>query len=583
MSKKKQKPILSDKIAELIAPRRLLDPEVDSEDETAARAIDYDIDEEFDTIEPVSKLSDIRKKNVKLLQDVDAKYRGKVSSRKDLEMDSSENDEGDDSEIEEEEEEEANSEEEEEIESTEKSIGEFSMLLTPRQRIKLAQEEGESDNQNGIESADSSEDEDDLKAFTAKLGKPSANKTAVESDSDDELGANGGEELEKWDDDYEGEEIEEEESENGSAEEQESDEDSEFDSDEESDFDGGDIIPRESKQTPETSKPTEKQEVSRLLPKQRTDDHLSKGFCVQNQLQIWEKLLEVRIHSQKMLIKANSLPQPEKFDKLSTNTEFSELANDTVAQVTQLVSQMRNMQSLLLNQFTETKQIAAKRKPIDLDAINDSEVKRSRLADELETDFANFKEYQYSVISKWHDRTKVLTPGSIKTQKQQGNIDVLRKIEGVLANREELVKKSQLLKGGYELFDKTTGIVEPKQIGADVNVAENGTENENNDDNHTYSTEVYDDTDFYHTQLRELIEYKTSSSSNANEMAKQFAELQKLRKKMKKTVDTRASKGRKIRYVVHNKLVSFMAPNESGDWNEEQKDELFKSLFGAQS
>lgn len=384
-------------------------------------------------------------------------------------------------------------------------------------------------------------------------------------------------ELDKYDDDYEGEEIEEEQSSDGGSEiEGESGDDEELGSDEEeSDFDGGDMLAEIVQEKPE------KQDLSRILPKQQIDNQINKGVCVQNQLQIWEKLLEVRIHSQKMLIKANSLPQPTKFEQLkSENAEFSELANDTVDKVSTLVSQMRDLQSLLMKQYSETKEISLKRKPINVD--NDSEMKRKRFSDQLEKDYSNFKDYQYSVISKWHDRTKVLTPGSIKTQKQQGNIDVLRKIEGVLANREELIKKSQLLKGGYELFDKNAGTIEQKQSGASMNGEEND-EAENLNDESIYSTEVYDDTDFYHTQLRELIEYKTSSSSNANEMAKQFAELQKLRKKMKKAVDTRASKGRKIRYVVHNKLVSFMAPNDPANWTDEQRDELFKSLFGAQS
>lgn len=395
------------------------------------------------------------------------------------------------------------------------------------------------------------------------------------------MGTNNREEVEKWDDDYEGEEIEEEESENesmGDNEDSDENEEEELGSDaEESDFDGGDILPSEHKET------SEKQDLSRILPKQQKDDQLNKGACVQNQLKIWEKLLEVRIHSQKMLIKANSLPQPTKFEQLSEKSaDFSELANDTVDKVSKLVSQMRDLQSLLLNQYTETKELGLKRKPINFAGMNDSEAKRKRVADQLESDYVHFKEYQYSVISKWHDRTKVLTPGSIKTQKQQGNIDVLRKIEGVLANREELVKKTQLLKGGYELFDKNTGTVGQKLSSVSI---ENGVNDEttNSTSEHIYSNEIYDDTDFYHTQLRELIEYKTSSSSNANEMAKQFAELQKLRKKMKKTVDTRASKGRKIRYVVHNKLVSFMAPNDPANWTDEQRDELFKSLFGAQS
>lgn len=390
---------------------------------------------------------------------------------------------------------------------------------------------------------------------------------------------NRGEEVEKWDDDYEGEDFEEEQSaeesmdgsENGLD---EGGEEEELGSDEEeSDFDGGDMIPKSS----ETEDASEKPDLSRILPKQQTDNQLNKGVCVQNQLQIWEKLLEVRIHSQKMLIKANSLPQPQKFEELTQkNADFSELANDTVDKVSTLVSQMRDLQSLLLRGFSETREIALKRKPLRLGNIDDVEVKRSRLGTQLNEDYSNFKDYQYSVISKWHDRTKVLTPGSIKTQKQLGNIDVLRKIEGVLANRDELIKKSQLLKGGYELFDKHTGSVESKTNGDST-----GNNNEDGEES-IYSVEVYDDTDFYHTQLRELIEYKTSASNSANEMAKQFAELQKLRKKMKKTVDTRASKGRKIRYVVHNKLVSFMAPNDSGNWTDEQKDELFKSLFGAQ-
>lgn len=587
MSKKKQKPILSDKIAELIAPRRLLDPEIDSEDETAARAIDYDIDEDLDGNETISRLSDIRKKNVKLLHDVDVKYRGKVSSRKELDMEFDETDENNqsDSDGSEKDQFDAETDSEDEDESTEKSIGEFSMMLTPKQRIKLAQEVTEMEENSEIESAASSEDDDNIKSFAMKLNtsKPKSSDIEAASDSDEELNENGREELDKWDDDYEGEEIEEEQSsqEDGSEDEDGVDEEENFDSDEEEeeddDFDGGDIMPQTSKET------VNKPDLSRILPKQRTDDHLNKGVCVQNQLQIWEKLLEVRIHTHKMLIKANSLPQPPKIEHLNEKSaEFSELVGETVNNVSKLASQMRNLQSLLLNQNSETKEFAVKRKPINLRDASDPDAKRTRLADALEADYSNFKDYQYSVISKWHDRTKVLTPGSIKTQKQQGNIDVLRKIEGVLANREELIKKSQLLKGGYELFDKSTATIESKPIGASMANEENE-DNENGDSERIYSAEVYDDTDFYHTQLRELIEYKTSLSSSANEMAKQFAELQKLRKKMKKTVDTRASKGRKIRYVVHNKLVSFMAPNDAGHWADEQRDELFKSLFGSQS
>lgn len=52
-------------------------------------------------------------------------------------------------------------------------------------------------------------------------------------------------------------------------------------------------------------------------------------------------------------------------------------------------------------------------------------------------------------------------------------------------------------------------------------------------------------------------------------------------KKVKKVVDTKASKGRKLRYEVHEKLQNFMVPaTPRGAWHDEQIDELFSSLMG---
>lgn len=185
MSKKKQKPILSDKIAELIAPRRLLDPEIDSEDETAARAIDYELDEELGETNPVP-LSDIRRKNIKLLHDVNAKYSGRKSSRKELEsgLDSNEgeestSDDDDNNGID------MYDSSEPEIESNEKSIGEFSMMLTPKQRIKLVQEADDKVNESSAEeNATSSEDEENIKSFSMKLVNSSKSEVHVSTRAD---------------------------------------------------------------------------------------------------------------------------------------------------------------------------------------------------------------------------------------------------------------------------------------------------------------------------------------------------------------------------------------------------------------
>lgn len=52
-------------------------------------------------------------------------------------------------------------------------------------------------------------------------------------------------------------------------------------------------------------------------------------------------------------------------------------------------------------------------------------------------------------------------------------------------------------------------------------------------------------------------------------------------KKHKPTLDTRASKGRKLRYTPQEKIMNFMVPERSEHlWQEEQVDELFGSLLG---
>lgn len=95
---------------------------------------------------------------------------------------------------------------------------------------------------------------------------------------------------------------------------------------------------------------------------------------------------------------------------------------------------------------------------------------------------------------------------------------------------------------------------------------------------------IYDDAEFYTLLLRELVDQRmvdptittgiVTITSNGTSLpsSRLF--------KVKKPVDTKASKGRKMRYTVHEKLQNFMAPEDLGTWGERQRGELFGSLFG---
>ena len=75
-----------------------------------------------------------------------------------------------------------------------------------------------------------------------------------------------------------------------------------------------------------------------------------------------------------------------------------------------------------------------------------------------------------------------------------------------------------------------------------------------------YDEEIFDDQDFYNQLLRELIDRKSNCLSDPIELSRRSIELQRLRSNNKKKVDTKASKGRKIKFDTHKPMINFMAP-----------------------
>ena len=106
-------------------------------------------------------------------------------------------------------------------------------------------------------------------------------------------------------------------------------------------------------------------------------------------------------------------------------------------------------------------------------------------------------------------------------------------------------------------------------------------EDSNDEADKEYDGEIFDDDAFYHQLLRELIERKTEGVTDPLRLGQKWLQIQKMRNKIKKKVDTKASKGRKTRFDIHSKLVNFMAPVYiESVLSEDSKTELFKSLFG---
>lgn len=99
----------------------------------------------------------------------------------------------------------------------------------------------------------------------------------------------------------------------------------------------------------------------------------------------------------------------------------------------------------------------------------------------------------------------------------------------------------------------------------------------------------YDDSTFYQSLLRDLIASRTATS-NPTALNNSTSDLvlpsssngihARNSKHKSRAVDTKASKGRKVRYTVHEKLQNFAAEEERGTWEESARREFFGSLFG---
>jgi protein AATF/BFR2 len=96
------------------------------------------------------------------------------------------------------------------------------------------------------------------------------------------------------------------------------------------------------------------------------------------------------------------------------------------------------------------------------------------------------------------------------------------------------------------------------------------------------NSSLFDDTKFYKTLLNNFVDQRRMDVAPVlgGQIGgpAQFTVVKEA--KLRKKVDTKASKGRKMRFTVHEKLQNFMAPEDRGSWEPEAIDRFFGTLLG---
>ncbi|XP_016148025.1 protein AATF-like isoform X2 [Sinocyclocheilus grahami] len=525
---------ISQQLEDLLNPLpNFVDPEDDQDEETKAKVIEkFDEGGDDDDEEPLS--GHLRKRSSVILADGDRRYCGKATSRKDLqkELDGSEDDDDDDDE-------------------------ENGMYM---ECIKDDDDEDEED-EDGDDDEDEKDDEEDLN------GDDSSQMSSLVS----KMKGTDFMKLTEGMDDL------------GESEEDEKSADSEGESEEGSE--------------------DEEETALRTFSKEKVDEEVEKGKAVKNQLALWDQMLERRIKMQKALVTANQLPQPQTFPEFKSRggTEYSEALKNSHKALKALQRSLLELQDQLLYQNPETRAISQGKTWGGSSSVKDNEEINSE--DDMETEndgqveeqeavrngppkrklemaeypnfmakrFAAFLPYRDATLQKWYDKTR-LTTG--KSKKGFGAFDrnILTQVEQVLMDKERLVRRTQTRRSEYRVLGKpepitpeidssiTEGEAAELALKANVHLKD-------------LDEEIFDDDDFYHQLLRELIERKTSATDPNDQVAmgKQWLAIQKLRSKIKKKVDTKASKGRKIRFHIHSKLMNFMAPIDNSSMSDDAR------------
>ncbi|KAG8746215.1 rRNA-processing protein bfr2 [Ceratobasidium sp. 414] len=310
--------------------------------------------------------------------------------------------------------------------------------------------------------------------------------------------------------------------------------------------------------------------LAETLKKTREADK-DKGRAIIRQRVLWDSLVETRIRMQKAATASNRLPHPDHLPPYVTSEAGRAAARALLQEVLALSADLFTLRKVRFSSHFRTRLLTVnepevqppspKRRKLDIED-NWEEQTRDATISAAELDAA-YHPHCVRTLQKWSSKIAAVTPTlSSRIKSFRGGAAPRSAVELV----EDALGESGASGGGRAVGRTRVRRSGGARIGTAIGEESgNGVEGD---------AEVFDDLDFYQTLLRDVIDNRTGADGTEDWTTRQRL------KKAKKVVDTKASKGRKLRYEVHEKLQNFMVPVPTGTWHEEQIDELFANLLG---
>ncbi|KAI1175624.1 apoptosis-antagonizing transcription factor [Nemania sp. FL0916] len=387
----------------------------------------------------------------------------------------------------------------------------------------------------GSESEDEDEDEDGNEDY-------GMDEDEDEDELSDDLGINGfiDDEAEESSD----EEVGLFDDEDDEEEDEEEDEEDYDDEEEEEEEEEGDPIDHRKKPKPPNSagitasikEMMGEQGVVRSLA-QAVNADVQKGQAVQRQRKGFDALLNLRIRLQKSIIAVNSLSYADEPE--SPEAEPYEAAEKSALQLWNA-----------LDDFRTSIRKGTKRKHDETEDISTTTL-WGRMEQHEKYQAARRKQ----VLEKWSRDVKKTSITANSSHKFTNNAEkpIISMLSDELDAPERLIKRT-----------RTPRSCAPYQAAQKINEDES----------------IYDDADFYQLLLKELVDHRSGDGSGTGLQAATIRYAAAKEAKAKRHVDTKASKGRKMRFAPIPKLQNFMAPEDRRSWEQNAIDLFFGTLFG---
>jgi protein AATF/BFR2 len=310
----------------------------------------------------------------------------------------------------------------------------------------------------------------------------------------------------------------------------------------------------------------------------------ARSTAVRSQLKCWERCLEARIRTQKPLMFANQLPGPYARAAL---IEAHPGVGDAMGEVASVVRALLLKCAVARHKLARTMPTddgATKRDESVVDAVSPAVlVGQKRKQSDMEGAAPEALEgvpvgtvwkglhrgthgvlrHALGVFDGWFDRVHLLSGVSAKRARKLQAVQKppSKQFASILKHKAAVVQRAQCRSGSVRVLGEhrsgatTIGAAAAAQEGS----AGGGIPG------------TYDDMDYYSDLLKAFISTAKGSEGVADLVASK-------RKRVRKSVDRKASKGRKMRFHVHDALVNFMEPRPLPP-TDVDIDTLFSSIF----